>query len=115
MPTKTMSFVGSTQNQVPAAPSQKKVPLPTGSFAAAGRKRRLLGVVEAKLAAYGNHNQLAIFYAVVGRKTRLLLLRHEEAGVLHPKRIEDVIAHEIGKRLSGELLHQIAFNVHRKA
>ena len=33
MPTNIRSFVGSTQNQVSAAPSQKKVPLPTTSSA----------------------------------------------------------------------------------
>src|SRR4051794_3531671 len=36
--TKTTSFVGSTQNQVPAAPSQKNVPLPSGSSASGGSK-----------------------------------------------------------------------------
>ena len=29
IPTNTMSFVGSTQNQVPAMPSHRNVPLPT--------------------------------------------------------------------------------------
>ena len=36
MPTKTRSLVGSTQNQVPAAPSQKNVPLPSGRLASGG-------------------------------------------------------------------------------
>src|SRR5947199_9845082 len=36
MPTNTRSLVGSTQNQVPAAPSQNKVPWPPGRTAAAG-------------------------------------------------------------------------------
>src|SRR5262245_50520261 len=36
MATKTMSLVGSTQNQVPAAPSQKKVPRPSGRLASCG-------------------------------------------------------------------------------
>src|SRR5262249_29979422 len=36
IPTKTISFVGSTQNHVPAAPSQKNVPFPSGSPACGG-------------------------------------------------------------------------------
>ena len=38
MPMKTTSLVGSTQNQVPAAPSQKKVPLPSERLASGGSK-----------------------------------------------------------------------------
>jgi hypothetical protein len=56
MPMKTMSLVGSTQNQVPAAPSQKKVPLPSGRLASGGSKTH--GAVVA-VAEAGAHDHAA--------------------------------------------------------
>ncbi len=38
-----------------------------------------------------------------------------EAGVVHAERREDVVAHEVGQRLAGELFDDVALDVHRQA
>ncbi len=195
IPTKTMSLVGSTQNQVPAAPSQKKVPLPSGrsasrrieddgavvavaeagahdvradaefageQFGGTGWRSCSLTVEGARMrlpssspplrehlreavvvfgggdhaAAAGRHGGLSgcslsgtlpagglgdelrfvgVARVVAWRSGRACLAGTKKPASRHAEGLEDVVAHEVGQRLAGELFDDVALDIHGHA
>ena len=62
-----------------------------------------------------HRRELAAGLAVQRRKAVRLLLRHEERGVLHAKRLEHPLAQHLVERLAGEHFHQVALHIHAHA
>ncbi len=79
---------------------------------AARRQRWLLGVILWR-ASRRRHHQRAVIVAVVRRKPAPLVRRNIKPRILHPQRRKNVLVHEIRQRLARQLLHDVAFHVHR--
>ena len=88
-----------------------------GDHAAAARRHGgLRGVVAGPAAGGRISEQLAVGAGAVERREAVALVGgHVEARVVHAQRTEDVVAHEVGQRLAGELLDDVALDVHRHA
>ena len=65
--------------------------------------------------AVGSATSSPSVLVIAGGEAGALVGGHVEAGVAHAERREDVVAHEVGQRLAGELLDDVALDVHGHA